>query len=531
MEGVEDQGIPLHEAYSKYSGILRSVFRFKQFRKNQLEAIAATAAGRDTFILMPTGAGKSLCYQVPAIVQKEEKNAITVVISPLRSLISDQVAALVAKGVKALGITSETNDSVVYKSLFSRESRPALLYCTPEKIQKSTPLHNGLVHLYRYGRLALFAVDEAHCIFTWGEEFREAYRSLHTLRDDFPEVPIMALTSTASPEDVAHICRRLKLKNTRVVRQSVNRANLTYAVKHKRRGELFDDIIGFLEESHRGHSGIIYRTGRRQCERLARLLAKKGIKAAAYHGGLTDQESKSIHIKWKKGIHRVIVATIAFGMGIDKKNVRFILHCDLPKSLENFYQETGRAGRDGKPAECVLYYSFQDKKTILDLESWSQDGRANPALDDKVAKVVQFCEEKSICRRVLLLQHFGEAFDRKDCGNGCDNCMHRARLVSRDFSAEARLAIALVQGFENGTRGNITVRQGVELFRGRDTLNTRKNGRRHNMHYGAGAALSHDLATLIFDRLLKLNLLVEFKVYTNGSKYHYYIKVEASLYT
>ncbi|KAJ7041965.1 P-loop containing nucleoside triphosphate hydrolase protein [Mycena alexandri] len=529
MEGVKDQGISLHEAYSKYSGLLSSVFRLKHFRENQLEAIAETTAGRDTFILMPTGAGKSLCYQLPAIFENEQEDAITVVISPLRSLISDQVEALVAKGVKALGITSETDDRIIRKALFRRESRPALLYFTPEKMQKSTLLHDGLVHLYRKGKLARFAVDEAHCIVTW-EEFREAYRSLHTLRDDFPEVPIMALTSTASPEGVVHICRRLKLRNPVVLRQSVNRANLTYTVKAKRHGEMFADILKFIRKSHHRHSGIIYRIRRGQCERLARMLRSNGIKAVAYHAGMTPEERELVHSKWKTGVHRVIVATTAFGMGIDKQNVRFVVHCDLPKSLENFYQETGRAGRDGKPAECVLHYSFQDRKTILDLESSSQDGRANPALDNqkRVAKIVQYCEEKSICRRVLLLQHFGEAFDQKDCGNRCDNCMHRARFVSRDVSAEARLAVSLVQAFKNGHQ-NITVRQCVELFRGRDTLNTRKNGRHRNLYYGAGAALSHDLATLIFDQLLKLDLLVEFKVHSNRGNYHHYVKVEASL--
>ncbi|KAJ7175658.1 P-loop containing nucleoside triphosphate hydrolase protein [Mycena filopes] len=529
MEGIEDTNPRQSVSPVIFWKLLSRVFKLKDFRQNQLEAIIETTAGRDTFILMPTGAGKSLCFQLPAVFESQRNQALTVVVSPLRSLISDQVEALVAKGINAVGVTSDTEDSAVREYLSNHDSRPALLYCTPEKVQKNASLYDGLVLLHRQGLLGRFAIDEAHCITIWGEEFREAYRNLHTLRDNFPGVPIMALTSTAGPADVAQIGRSLKLENPALIRQSVNRPNLTYTVKPKpANGNVSEDIVRYIKEGHHGDSGIIYRTGRGECVRLARTLVNNGIKAAAYHAGMSGSDKRAVRLNWQRGMYQVIVATVAFGMGIDKADVRFVIHCDTPKSLENFHQETGRAGRDGESAECVLYYTRQDLKFILDLGSSDTvgNGRANPSLDfrKKAAAIGDFCEEKKVCRRVLLMRHFGEEFDAEECGNTCDNCANRDIFVSRDVSKEARSAVALVQTLET-KHENITIRQCVEVFRGRKTANTRRNERHRNPHYGAGASLSYDLATLVFDELLKLDLLVERKVNRSPSGYHYYVKV------
>ncbi|KAJ7184577.1 ATP-dependent DNA helicase [Mycena filopes] len=527
MEGIEDTNPRQSVSPDIFWKLLSRVFKLKDFRENQLKAIIETTAGRDTFILMPTGAGKSLCFQLPAVFESQRNRAMTVVISPLRSLISDQVEALVAKGINAVGVTSDTEDSAVREHLFNHDSRPALLYCTPEKVQKNASLYDGLVLLHREGLLGRFAIDEAHCITIWGEEFREAYRNLHTLRDNFPGVPIMALTSTAGPADVAQINRSLKLKNPALIRQSVNRPNLRYTVKPKF-SDVSDDIVRYIKEGHHRDSGIIYRTGRGECVRLARTLANNGIKAAAYHAGMSGSDKRTVRLNWQRGTYRVIVATVAFGMGIDKADVRFVIHCDIPKSLENFHQETGRAGRDGESAECVLYYTFQDVKFILDLGSSDTDGngRANPSLDyrKKAAAIGDFCEEKEVCRRVLLMRHFGEGFDAEDCGDTCDNCANKDIFVSRDVSKEARSAVALVQTLET-KHENITIRQCVEVFRGRKTANTRRNERYLNPHYGAGASLSQDLVTLVFGELLKLDLLVERKFNRSASRHHYYVKV------
>ncbi|KAF7359070.1 ATP-dependent DNA helicase hus2/rqh1 [Mycena sanguinolenta] len=403
----EAEDVRFTRTNAKYTKILRDRLGIPSFRKNQLKAIKNIVERRhDTFVLMPTGAGKSICYQLPAVLKNEESDSVTVVVSPLCSLIDDQVAALAAKGVDAIGLAAETDMRMLKKRLSDGRPNPALVYCTPEKIRRNDSLHCALRDLHRRKKLAMFAVDEAHCITSWGEEFRSTYLELSTLRDDFPGVPIMALTSTATSQNINKITLSLKLQNASIIRQSLNRPNLTYLVKQKR--NVIDDLVYFIQSGHANHSGIIYRTGRRQCEDLAEKLNKRGISAKAYHALMPDR--KSIHTQWKNGQFNVVVATFsgraiawvvdaigfstalaftivaqfqayyfdheAFGFGLavtlkppifDKADVRFVVHYDLPSSLENYYQETGRAGRDGEPADCCLYYTFRNKKTILDL--------------------------------------------------------------------------------------------------------------------------------------------------------------------
>ncbi|KAF7359069.1 ATP-dependent DNA helicase [Mycena sanguinolenta] len=390
---------------AKYTEILQHRFGISSLRKNQLKAIKnIVERQRDTFVLMPTGAGKSLCYQLPAVVENEESDSVTVVVSPLCSLIEDQVAALSAKGVDAIGLAADTDMQLLKKCLVDGQPNPALIYCTPEKIQKNSSLRDTLLDLYGRQKLAMFAVDEAHCIPSWGEEFRPAYLELSTLRDDFPGVPIMALTATATPQNIDKIGLQLKLQNPALVRQSSNRPNLTYLVKQKRN---VTDLVHFIQSGHANHSGIIYRTGRRQCEQLAKTLNGKGITAKAYHASLADKQN--IQTQWKNGEFRVIVATVSFGLGIDKDDVRFVIHYDLPSSIENYFQQTGRAGRDGKPADCCLYYTFREKKIILDLALSTRKAKDNCAqsFDQRASAMVQFCENKTDCRRVLLLRYFG----------------------------------------------------------------------------------------------------------------------------
>ncbi|KAJ6455969.1 P-loop containing nucleoside triphosphate hydrolase protein, partial [Mycena vitilis] len=496
--------------------VLKKVFKIPQFRKNQLEAIEETMQGHDIFVLMPTGSGKSLCFQLPAVFQNQADDSLTVVVSPLRSLIEDQIQALTAKGIKAVGLTADTNTVAITNDLISGRSRPALLYCTPEKLLRSTPLHEALSNLYKREKLALFAIDEAHCISIWGEEhFRIAYQQLHALRDDFPDVPIMALTSTAHQNDITEINRRLKLRDPKIIRQSLNRPNLNYIVKPKR-GQV-NELVSFINSSGRKYkSGIIYRTGRKPCESLARTLKKRGIKAEAYHGGLGDTKREAVQAEWMSGKCCVIVATIAFGMGIDKGDVRFIIHYDLPKSLENYCQETGRAGRDSQPADCVLYYSFRDKKKVLNLSAVPTIGGQR-----RMSEMVEYCQEKSVCRRGLLLRHFGEVFQEK-CGR-CDNCANAHLLLSRDMSREGEIAVTLVEAFED-LGEPVTVGQCVAVLRGRDTVETRKNERKCNPQYGACKELTGDVARLLFEQLLYLGSLVEQKG-KYGVHEHWYLKV------
>ncbi|KAJ7079732.1 P-loop containing nucleoside triphosphate hydrolase protein [Mycena belliarum] len=471
---------------------------------------------------MPTGAGKSICYQLPAVVQSETSNfsAVTVVVSPLVALIQDQVIRLTEIGVDAVGFVHGTNSKEIERRLRSH-SKPALLYVTPEKVQKSSDLHKVLQFLYKGGYLRLFAIDETHCISTW-RDFRSAYRELNTLRDEFPNVPIMALTATATPESTRDIIDRLKLDNPKIFRQSLNRPNIEYVVRPKRNA--MDEVFQLIKTDHPNQSGIIYCTGRAECKGLAKFLRARRITAKHYHAKLSDTEKLSVHAEWKSGECKIIVATVSFGLGIDKPDVRFVIHYDLPKSLENYYQETGRAGRDGLPAKSILFYNFRELKTILDLPLQGKHVTLKSSADHRrnALAMVGYCEDRSACRRVLLLKHFGETFSRDDC-SGCNNCSDEAFLVIQDHSKEAHLAVSLVQFFEGGFE-DITVLQFIALFRGANTTDTRKNGRNRNPHYGVGKAMSQEMAELLFNELLRLDVLVEYRV-ARTEGHHYYLKV------
>ncbi|KAJ6500803.1 P-loop containing nucleoside triphosphate hydrolase protein [Mycena sanguinolenta] len=518
---VEAENAEFTRTHAKCIEVLRRRFGIQSFREHQLEPMKNVIEGRrDTFVLMPTGAGKSLCYQIPAVVENEESDSVTVVVSPLCSLIEDQVMALTAKGVEAMGLTADTDMRMFKKHLGDGRPNPALIYCTPEKMQKNDFLHRALRDLHGRRKLTMFAVDEAHCITSWGEKFRPAYLHLTTLRDDFPGVPIMALTATATPQTIERIGLNLKLRNPTLIRQSLNRPNLTYLVVPKRNE--IDDLVNFIQNRHANHSGIIYRNTQKRCEQLAEILNKRGIPAKAYHAALPDR--KNIHTEWKHGKFNVVVATVAFGLGIDKDDVRFVVHYDLPASLENYFQETGRAGRDGRPADCCLYYSFRDKKIILDLARKTDANWAQSFYDvnQRVSAMVEYCQNKTACRRVLLLRYFGERFAKEHCGDKCDNCTNAHLLVSEDLSKEAALAIKLARNLESQ---RITVLQLIEIFRGADTANTRKNRRNRSAQFGSGRKLSLDQAKLLFDNLLYQGVFVEHQIYTGGDNSSYYLKV------
>ncbi len=390
--------------------LLKKHFGYDQFRPLQAEIIASVLERRDTLVLMPTGGGKSLCYQLPAL----RFDGLTLVISPLVALMKDQVDTLKANGIAAEFI----NSSLTYPELNRVQRRVQrnavkILYVAPERL--ALP---GFLDFLAELTVSLMAVDEAHCISMWGHEFRPDYRNLVTLRHALPGVPCIALTATAT-EQVRHdIAEQLELTQPQKFNASFNRANLTYSVRPKRNSV---DVLTDLLDEYRGESCIVYCFSRKSTQDLATTLCERGLSALPYHAGLDTTVRSQTQEKFIRDEVPIIVATIAFGMGIDKPDVRLVVHYDLPKSLEGYYQETGRAGRDGLPSECALFYSYGDKVKQDFFIDQIEDAAEQRNAQDKLARVIEFCDLQT-CRRKYLLAYFGEDWQQDNCG-GCDVCL------------------------------------------------------------------------------------------------------------
>lgn len=405
--------------------ILQSVFGYTSFRHNQEAIIDHLLGGKDALVLMPTGGGKSLCYQVPALCL----DGVTIVVSPLIALMKDQVDALLLSGVKAAFLNSTQHPSereAILQQL--RKNELKLLYVAPERLVGAEI--NLLQFLKEQATPALFAIDEAHCISQWGHDFRPEYRILHELKIQFPNIPVIALTATADGLTKKDIVDQLQLKDYRVFENSFNRPNITYYVKPKR--NYYDELLDYLE-THKEDSGIVYCLSRNATEKLAEDLKADGFNAEAYHAGLDKSTRDQRQDLFLKDDIKIMVATIAFGMGINKSNVRYVIHADLPKNIEGYYQETGRAGRDGLPSEAVLFYGAGDVMKLKNFAQIENNPEQTKILLDKLDKMVAFCETRQ-CRRKYLLNYFGEQAPEY-CGT-CDTCIHKPELSDQTIVAQ-----------------------------------------------------------------------------------------------
>ncbi|KAH8918959.1 ATP-dependent DNA helicase [Atractiella rhizophila] len=448
--------------------ILRSRFKLESFRTNQLEAINSTLSGEHTFVLMPTGGGKSLLYQLPALVSKGKTKGVTIVVSPLVSLIQDQVRSLVDKDIPAIAISASSKESekkFVWEDLRRPEPITKLIYVTPEMIAKSDNFRDQISSLHKRKLFARLVIDESHCVSQWGHDFRPDYKSLGTWAKQFPGVPILALTATANSRVQVDIVNVLGIKGCKVFKQSFNRPNISYEVKARPK-DWNTEVSRYIKERHKNECGIIYCFSKKTCEETAMKLNELGLNCSHYHAGMSAKDRMDAQQKWQEEKVKVIVATIAFGMGIDKKNCRFVIHRSMPNSLEGYYQETGRAGRDGKKSECVLYFSNQDFISHIHMITSDRDipREQKDRKIENLHRMQSYCINTVDCRRTQVLQYFDERFDSSKCRRTCDNCcMDTAQIKEVDVTNHAKALVGIVKEFGGG---NVTARQIIDIYRG-----------------------------------------------------------------
>src|SRR5438477_247633 len=470
---------------------LKKHFGYDEFRPLQQEIINDALARRDVLVLMPTGGGKSLCFQLPALIRQ----GLTIVVSPLISLMKDQVDALQTSGIAAtyLNSTLDRHEATArWRGLHRGEYR--MLYVAPERLMLDTFLERAV-----NWNIAQFAIDEAHCISEWGHDFRPEYRELKKLRTHFPDVPMMALTATATERVRADIVKQLKLREPRCYVASFDRPNLTYRIVPK--SAPYEQLLEFIR-SRPNESGIVYCASRKSADSLARNLSEDGVSAKPYHAGLTSAERTKNQEAFLRDDVRVVTATIAFGMGINKPNVRFVVHYDLPKNLESYYQETGRAGRDGLPSECVLLFSAGDVAKQLHFIDQKSESEARIARE-QLRQMVHYAETRQ-CRRAVLLEYFGEKFGEQRC-DGCDNCLQPRETF--DGTVHAQKFLSCVYRVHTKSGFGFGLNHVVDVLRGADTEAIRQRSHNELSTYGIGHELKREVWQAIGRELLRLGFI------------------------
>ncbi len=488
--------------------MLREIFGYPQFRGPQADIIEHVCGGGDALVLMPTGGGKSLCYQVPAIVRQRAGQGIAVVVSPLIALMHDQVGALHEAGVEAAFLNSSLSGeqaAAVEKRLLRGEI--TLLYAAPERV--TTPRFLAqLDSLHERGMLSLFAIDEAHCVSQWGHDFRPEYRALTVLHERYASVPRIALTATADALTRQDILERLQLEDARQFVSSFDRPNISYTIVEKK--DPTQQLLRFIESEHAGEAGIVYCQSRKRVEEVAQMLQGQGINALPYHAGLESQMRQRHQDRFLREDAIVMVATIAFGMGIDKPDVRFVAHLDMPKNIEGYYQETGRAGRDGLPAAAWMAYGLQDvvnQRRMIDESPAGEDFKQ--ALRGKLDALLALAEATD-CRRVRLLAYFGETYEGDPpaagppqggrgprghevpsvgatCGN-CDNCVAPPKVW--DGTDAARKLLSTIYRVEQQSGLRFGAGHIMDILRGKATEKVKQHGHASVSTFGIGAEFS-----------------------------------------